>query len=554
MKVFVVAFLFFGVASHAYGQGDVVNGNGAEVVNSVDETNNITHEREPIVFKPFPLRDLESGNEVGPDDLIYIPALRKKVAAREYYDQLNRYEMELNRIGYSLRNEADVEVIKSMDINKEVLEDQKRTQESSVINFDDKTMVKGKIVSIPLEKSHVNNNQTDAPEDWRIAQDSAKQSLERLFSRIKKNYGIDPVAKISEPDPVVKKEARDEFKGVIHKEVVREVGKVEDFRFYSKSTLGIDTTSDHVIGYASTDVNSNILGMKVVVLAVDVKADVRTQGIHSDGEINIGCTALNKKIIDASYPLGKEKVDASKDSIKDDVAQLPTLRVAQKYRFAVGPVPMVAEIGIEGAITPDWTANLNQSLELSAGAGAQGKLKVFANAGVDAEIVAVVAGSDLTFVDDVLMVEGKSRLSTDDLLVNPEAKTYVVGSNRMKVLSGSLYFEARATVPGVSSVRSKAWRYVMYDWPGIIVGDTVLFNFGRNTTPKGYYLVGSPGPEDYEDVVLDASLREHYSETMQIIQEINNSEADADVNETILKSQSIRNDLSGWIETKEKEI
>lgn len=525
MNRYIACLILLMSSRQAMAQSSSDGPGNAQEVSTINEEQNTVHKvGAPIPFQPFPLKDIQTGKEVGPDDLIYIPSLDKKVRAKDYYDKLNAYESHLNSLGYSLRNEADLATIKSLNIDFNVLTEQKKLAEESILSFDDKTMAKGKIHSISLEDSHVSNSNDDAPEDWRISQSQARDGLERIFSRIKKKYGFDPMAKVSEPDPVVKKEARDEFKGVIHKEVVREVGKIEDFRFYSKSTLGIDTTSDHLIGFASTDIHSKILNMNVTILAVDVKADVRTQGIHSDGEIDISCHVLEKKLIGTAYPLGKDSVDASKDNIKEDVGQLPTLRIAQKYRFTVGPVPMVAEIGVEGAITPEWTANINQKLELAAGAGAQGKLKVFANAGVDAEIVAVVAGSDLTFVDDILMVEGKTKLSTDMSLANPEAKTYVIGSNRMKVLSGSLYFEARASVPGLSSAKSKAWRYVMYDWPGIVIGDTVLFNFGRHTTPHGYFLTGAPGPEDYQDVALDASLREHFAEAIQVMQDIKDCE------------------------------
>src|SRR5205807_545789 len=61
------------------------------------------NKREPIPFVPFEMRDPITGAEITPETLIKLPN-GKEATAKEYFEELNKLEKQLNEIGYSLRD------------------------------------------------------------------------------------------------------------------------------------------------------------------------------------------------------------------------------------------------------------------------------------------------------------------------------------------------------------------------------------------------------------------------------------------------------------------
>jgi hypothetical protein len=59
-----------------------------------------------VPFRPFPVQDPATGKPVSPNATIYLPHEHRYVNAGKYYDDVNKLEQSLNKMGYTLRSHA----------------------------------------------------------------------------------------------------------------------------------------------------------------------------------------------------------------------------------------------------------------------------------------------------------------------------------------------------------------------------------------------------------------------------------------------------------------
>jgi hypothetical protein len=68
------------------------------------------HQRAPIPYKPFELRDPKTGAAISPETMVTL-SNGKTMAARQYYDELNSLEQQFNAAGYTLREPQKIQFL-----------------------------------------------------------------------------------------------------------------------------------------------------------------------------------------------------------------------------------------------------------------------------------------------------------------------------------------------------------------------------------------------------------------------------------------------------------
>ncbi len=419
--------------------------------------------RQPIPFKPFEMRDPETGAEIAPDKVLTFPD-GKRATAQEYYRTLNQVERGLNGIGYSLREEWESVTIQESVVDKGVLQSQARRMRASVNeskrfgarSFEDfnraATQIAGqpgKILNIP--PAVILNNIGGSPENEKVILPAPKE-------------------------PVVVQSV---------KEYPYSFGDPKIFSGYVNGKLELKGSEENMTLLGEAKAGASMFGISADLMRLNGNMNAPRKGDMSG---NVGLDVLPFGTV---YSLSLNGASVSKSDSFTKTLDVPFA----DFRVMNGPVPVQVKAGAQGSAGFKYAAGLNPASAYAAFIPFVHS-KVYVQAGVDLVVVGAGAGAEMTLVNYDLSMRGSAQL----LVQTPEGQTKpMLGiqqkfqiAHKLEMLNGVAYAYAYIYVPrwGVPPWKKKELRWDIWKWDGFtpidgeLVDETVWTSLGIPATVR----------------------------------------------------------------------
>jgi hypothetical protein len=420
--------------------------------------------RPEIPYDPFAMVDPATGKPIGANEILELP--RGLVTAGEYYANLNEYQKKLNKLGYSLKNAADLGVIQRLNVNELLLDQHAKVIDASVATFDSKVMLTQKTHDEMKKRleARLKGVEDRAIDELRGFAESSgvevpKLTLPKIDDKVMRNVNS-KLASVAhkEWNFVEGKEDTFQAKGsaVFHIGAGTEGGQILANAYLGGSVLGqrfdliygyaefstamdydVTTKRSKATATATGEAYLNVLGTERYRYPdktasksftvrgpgwpwADDKEEKKAAPAASDAQVR---SVVDAALADSPAPSAAADPPAAEAPSKDTPSKksfLPTapwswaITTEKKWFFMVGPVPCSASVGVKGSLDLGWGSNLAAT---SAGAFLQGSAStaIWAEGGFDAVIVSAGINANLVFVRDVVRLQGDAILTHADL-------------------------------------------------------------------------------------------------------------------------------------------
>ncbi|MBP9707582.1 MAG: hypothetical protein KBD78_08050 [Oligoflexales bacterium] len=387
----------------------------------------VKENREAIEFIAFEAVNPQTGKALKKGELITIPfgTSSKQVNGLEYFAELNQAERQLNRKGYSLR---DSEFISGC------LDKSSEPSRTAVKNSDahlyDKNWLNEwtSTKSLSFKDGEVEFPPIDEFETGEVDLEIEKKPLQANLSKTWSFTFGDKDAETS-IHPYLNLQANNSLATV-------DLG----VRWRGKLFKIIDTELAHIHVSGQTP-GQGSLEANVEVFVIEGKQ------VYSKPIIKSDAIKLNNRY---TFPLAK----------------------GVKYPFLIGPVPVVAEIGVRGEAGFKWAFEL---FPLQAGAYATPWVSadVYAQIGGDIGMFGAGIGGRLILLKDGLSLLGDASFAMSES--KPEIGLKADVQNKLEALRGELYGFAYLYYPNFKIGPMEKWqaKHVLFEYPGYAFDHTI---------------------------------------------------------------------------------
>ena len=433
--------------------------------------------RQPIAFKPFEMRDPETGAEIPPDKVLTFPD-GKQAKAGEYYQTLNEVERGLNALGYSLREDWESITIQESVVNEAALQSQARRIRASVNpnksfaarSFEDfnreATQIQSGFENLEIASQPGKNPNIAASNSGGVAKvNDGAVGLRNVGRGLEINKLNLPPKK-----PVVAQSV---------KEYPYSIGDPKLFAGYVNGKLELKGSEENMALLGEAKAGASIFGINADLLRLNGNMNAPRKG-NMTGKIGLDVLPFG-----TVYSLSLDGASIS----KKDAATKTLDATFANFRVMVGPVPVQVKAGAQGSAGFKYYAGLNPASAL-AELTPFVHSKVYVQAGVDIVVAGAGAAAEMTLVNYDLSMYGGVRLWVQ----TPEGQTkpmlgirqqYQI-AHKLEMLNGSAYAYAYIYVPkfGVPPWKKKEWRWDIWKWNGFtpidgeLVDETVWTSLG----------------------------------------------------------------------------
>lgn len=388
-------------------------------------------------FRAFRLeefRDPKTNAPIRPDQTI---TLRngKSIAGKDYVDQLNTLEGQLNAYGYSLHD--------------------RRTQpiELQRCRFD--------VSRLNLQRTQLAELRT-AARKVALAPLFATQIQRHDFPALRENFAARALRTVQQPAAKLP----DDFKPLdypYHWE--KDVGDSQYFKASISANMDLSIQKELAKASADAAATVTVFGHQEDLLKMSAGAQAPPKGSSEPMKVHFYVKALGE---DLFTPIDEESKDPIKkeDDLKEDYP------VDYEIPFTIGPIPCSIKFGFTATIGVKYGLYLTP-LYVDAKVTPYVHTDAWAKCGVDLIIVSGGVRFDLVLVNEDLEFGGELGLATDK--PDPYVHILLYGKQNLTALAGK--FKAFVSVD--LFFWSDEWDWTLFDWDGFRYSD-FMFQYGRD--------------------------------------------------------------------------
>mgnify|MGYP001791439435 CR=1 FL=1 len=402
--------------------------------------------KKPIEFKAFDIRDPETGKPISPNQILTLPN-GKKVRAREYYAQLNKFEREFNQIGYSLRQPGEKITIQESTIDKRELQRQQQLLLKTPEKIDPR---------LPGQ-FQIDNPQINPGTIPKINPTIKPGTIKPIDPRLKQGKGN---FKLAQATSRTRRFTRRWNKNV---------GSRDTFAAYLRGKIQLQGSRTHTRAYAEGSAGGYAFGEDYQLARGTVTVYAPVSG---KGSVNTGLYVARQTLhnVQTRFENRFDEGDSFSRSLDFVVANI---------RFSVGPIPMRARFGVRGraGFRYNMVASV-ASREAYAQLNPFVDSRAYGQGGAD-----IVVGGAGVNVNLLLLKHNLNAEAEAKVVLLPKNRAYLQTDysvyNDMEALSGRAYAYAYVYVPrwGIPPLKKKQWNWNIFNWTGF--------------KQKGYLLRGS---------------------------------------------------------------
>jgi hypothetical protein len=410
-------------------------------------------------FEQFQIRNPENGQNIDPNTTLELPN-GKKVSAREYYAQLNQYEQEFNKLGYSLREDRDRTVIQESIRNDPAQFRRQATQLEQ-----DHRQIENPAVNRALSPDVVRQEVEVQPQiNQQILQLRPNVEPPQLRGLEKLNRPVEPI----EPRPIPTRRPLPPIRprptppatpATGSQKIVKnwnyEVGNRSRFAAFINGKLELNGSANVATAEAEANAGGYAFDKQANILRATAKVVAPDNGQLS-ANLNLAAFGANVYNFNRTVNASIQKTDTFQYAVDKEIVN---------FRFTIGPIPMSAKFGVRGS------AGLRYDIFASpryAYAKAVPFLdtRAYGQGGADIVVGGAGVGVNLVLLKDELEIAGKARLN----IVNAKLvlDTQFSALNKFSALNGNVYAYAFVYVPrfGVPPWKKKQWDWTIVSWNG----------------------------------------------------------------------------------------
>lgn len=433
-------------------------------------TTAIENTRDTIAFKPFLMEDPVTGRQYAPDEILTLEnddGEIVQITAQAFFEELNRIELNLNKMGYSIRND---EVHTLAELYYCYLPEQAEIISEGVRPDTPSTYRKAFWEQLFNEKlEEMKNDLATWVDLYHLKVPDIDED----------DYYFPEVPPYTPQTPAIKPRPLEVIK---EKSWNYEIG--EKSKFYLAGGYGYKAEGSAVevaaSGYGRVDttilkdLNKSIL---------DAKAGVRSPGsLNGYGFVSI--RVFGKEVGAFNWTQPSLKVDGGgKDLYKIDQSL--------SYRFSIGPVPMKAKVGFRGGVGYRWLLEI-APLQAGASVTPYAHADAYAQAGADVGVASAGVGGKLVLVSAAVPIMGAIAFQYID---QPELVYSLSADADLDALSGELYAYAKINYIW------DTWKgkFSLYKWKGFKKTGNI-FNYEARYTPAGLIASGDLSADDFVEI------------------------------------------------------
>jgi hypothetical protein len=370
----------------------------------------IEHKKDPIPFKVFERKDPATGHVYLPNEEIEVTP-GKKMLAKKYFDELDDSEAKLNRWGYTLRSGAPDQPLSEIEQCRDVMDKQYEIAKASSKEGDPLIDPAKWIDDLKKKWDQAVADFPSFSELWKRADD--------------KNIKVwmPEVPPYSAPTPKLERPEMKEF--VKERIWTYGFGNPETFRAHGENGILVKA------GKANGTLTFHHTSWVQIAGGEDKEV---LFGSAEGASLGNAPATLNVVIRVGGNEVFRKKWE--KDLLKlEDTAKLFEQKAHVDFRFAIGPLPMKAEVGFRG------TAGVKYGVQIVPLAGTAYatpflSLDGYAQLAIDLGIAGGGIGGELTIIRDEVPLKAMVNILVGD---QPELQVMLDGRNEMSCLSGRLY-------------------------------------------------------------------------------------------------------------------
>lgn len=409
------------------------------------------YRREPIPFRPFEMRDPITGAPVGPTTPILVLKGKKGekvIPAGIYYDYINGYERQLSELGYSLRD-----ALPRGDGNDDPFPqpDPPIVLQRTCINEQ----------AMQFQTSSIEAKHVKPPQGVPLITDLTPELMTALVAEHQRMTLLDP-ARLKRIESGKRCDIAADFEEEKKKEFNFDLGDRDTFYVGINGYLLLAPKRDplEVTIEGEAKAVAAVLGSDETTL---IKAFAKAHAVK-DGELTAEITldVLGKSVWNPSLP-----PEASSWSKTDTFTR--SFEYSQDFHFTLGPIPMVARVGVQGDASLKYFVGL-RPFTAHADLNPSVNSKAYVEAAVDLLIAEAGAGGELTLINDKLNFAAEIGIDADDKGIFYYRQ--FSGTNEFSALGGRLYLYAKIDVPWPFS--DKKYEYELWKWAGFNTKGTLF--------------------------------------------------------------------------------
>jgi hypothetical protein len=420
----------------------------------------------------------QTGQVCKPADMLTLPN-GKQIAAKDYYDQLNRLEKQFNSVGHSLRRTADKVLLQQSKIDKAALATHARTVAAKHRPFDPKTMRRPTpLKDLPAAHQDAVKKASSQPKGPAAPAGNAKPKSAGLRT---------PAA----PE-VLRVATADGGNTNTREDPATPPGEL----LAAAPPGGGNANGDHE--HKTFDFHPGDDKIASVFLNGQWDVNISPAAVDLNGEAHAGAFLLNNRIEMLGATVAVHGGAGAGGSAKLTVSVLGTVvhnlnqpfqgtfrkgdQVRQTvdhsvpFTFFLGPIPIGIKVGARGSVGVGYFLGVNTQPPLAtAQVVPNAQIDAFAQAGIDIKIASVSVKGELQLLRFAVALGAEAGVQGSDLHL------FVHGDSDITLLAGSLSFVAEAYIPAfkLPPWEKKSFEHKFFEFARVNVKHGCLFNVDR---------------------------------------------------------------------------
>ena len=279
--------------------------------------------KKALAFKAIEMHDPKTGKKVAADFMVTTPN-GKKVTAKAYFDELNKFEKHFNTLGHSIRDKEEKVVLSRNRVDAAELEKKAKAIAGSHLRFNAKTMKAApKRADLPTQfkaKAELDAGRVEAMKKYLAAGPAGNPKTDTV-----------PISHLDD--------AKGGASGGTVKQWSHELG--------NRKIIG-DSMTARLVTKGGQD-NVSVLGS---VEADAYLANKQLELLRATASANVGKTGPGKASVTVSIAgrtVYNKALSVNSDAHKADQLS-KTFDQGVSFRFSLGPIPMSVKMGASGSM------------------------------------------------------------------------------------------------------------------------------------------------------------------------------------------------------------
>ena len=373
--------------------------------------------KKALAFKAIEMHDPKTGKKVAADFMVTTPN-GKKVTAKAYFDELNKFEKHLNTLGHSIRDKEEKVVLSRNRVDAAELEKKAKAIAGSHLRFNAKTMKAApKHADLPTQfkaKAELDAGRVEAMKKYLAAGPAGDPKTDTV-----------PISHLDD--------AKGGASGGTVKQWSHELG--------NRKIVGASMTA-RLVTKGGQD-NVSVLGS---VEADAYLANKQLELLRATASANVGKTGPGKASVTVSIAgrtVYNKALSVNSDAHKADQLS-KTFDQGVSFRFSLGPIPMSVKMGASGSMGIRYFVGV-RPLSLQAQFVPFAHVKAYAQCGIDAVVASVGVRANLQVIDFEMTIGGSLVVKFDSSSgASLQEHAYVL--NNLEMLKGELAIYAEIGV------------------------------------------------------------------------------------------------------------